>query len=171
MSSATKPFGRSSSRGSASRGGLGDVHTDEGSKIAIPSATIGTRVRTTNRIGSHNPRHRRPCLSMLHYVYAYATNSGTPRNSRGLLSCSFGFRTVVTRAAKVQEGPIRLPIAVLIISLVASGVACGYLPSSRSNPTPASTPEPEPQPVSQIRPPLTPRWVYEPWVWEDEDNT
>src|SRR5690349_15083228 len=23
----------------------------------------------------------------------------------------------------------------------------------------------------QPRPPLTPRWAYEPWVWEDEGNT
>src|SRR5690348_3244400 len=21
-----------------------------------------------------------------------------------------------------------------------------------------------------VRPPLTPRWAYEPWVWEDEEN-
>src|SRR6266511_5720398 len=27
------------------------------------------------------------------------------------------------------------------------------------------------QPAPQRpRPPLTPRWVYEPWVWEDEEN-
>jgi alpha-glucosidase (family GH31 glycosyl hydrolase) len=33
---------------------------------------------------------------------------------------------------------------------------------------PRATAQPEPPATS--RPPLTPRWVYEPWVWEDEDN-
>ncbi len=171
MSSATKPFGRSSSRGSASRGGVGDVHTDEGSKIAIPSATIGSRARTTNRIGSHNhDTDDRVSHCSTIFMHTRRQIAVLEENSRSLLSCSLRFRTVVTRAAKIQERPIRLPIAVLIISLVASGVACGYLPSSRPNPTSAATPEPEPQSVSQVRPPLTPRWVYEPWVWEDEYN-
>ena len=34
-----------------------------------------------------------------------------------------------------------------------------------------STPSPSVQTVATARPPLTPRWVYEPWVWEDQENT
>src|SRR6187200_2929686 len=26
------------------------------------------------------------------------------------------------------------------------------------------------QPADRPKPPLTPRWAYEPWVWEDEEN-
>ena len=45
--------------------------------------------------------------------------------------------------------------------LVGAACASGALPS----PTPAvQTPD-------VPRPPLTPRWVYEPWVWEDEEHT
>ncbi|MDP8921930.1 MAG: hypothetical protein M3O34_03535, partial [Chloroflexota bacterium] len=34
--------------------------------------------------------------------------------------------------------------------------------------TPVATAAPT---QAAVRPPLTPRWVYEPWVWEDEENT
>ncbi len=50
------------------------------------------------------------------------------------------------------------------------------LPRPQSPPThTAAAPMPLPFPASQAgggpRPPLTPRWAYEPWVWEDEENT
>jgi alpha-glucosidase (family GH31 glycosyl hydrolase) len=54
-----------------------------------------------------------------------------------------------------------LRVALLAILLV---VPSGCLPS----PPIGMKDEPAPPPV---RPPLTPRWVYAPWVWEDEENT
>jgi Glycosyl hydrolases family 31 len=54
-----------------------------------------------------------------------------------------------------------LRVVLLAILLL---VPSGCLPS----PTVGAKDEPAPPPV---RPPLTPRWVYEPWVWEDEENT
>jgi alpha-glucosidase (family GH31 glycosyl hydrolase) len=38
-------------------------------------------------------------------------------------------------------------------------------------PTIPSGATPEAQPPSTARPPLTPRWAYAPWVWEDQENT
>ena len=38
-------------------------------------------------------------------------------------------------------------------------------------PSTPSTPSPPVQTVATARPPLTPRWAYEPWVWEDEENS
>ena len=36
---------------------------------------------------------------------------------------------------------------------------------------PGPTSPPRPADQARPRPPLTPRWAYEPWVWEDEENT
>lgn len=54
-------------------------------------------------------------------------------------------------------------LAAALVGILLLGSACtsGALPS----PTPAA-------PTVDIpRPPLAPRWVYEPWVWEDEEHT
>jgi alpha-glucosidase (family GH31 glycosyl hydrolase) len=37
-------------------------------------------------------------------------------------------------------------------------------------PTTPSVPDPPEQPPATARPPLTPRWAYEPWAWEDETH-
>lgn len=38
-------------------------------------------------------------------------------------------------------------------------------------PSVASTPSLPGQTATSTRPPLTPRWAYEPWVWEDQENS
>lgn len=58
--------------------------------------------------------------------------------------------------------PRPAPRGLRIIILVAVLLVAGSCRSAFSG-----LPEPPPAP----RPPLTPRWAYEPWVWEDEENT
>ncbi|MGE3269261.1 MAG: TIM-barrel domain-containing protein [Chloroflexota bacterium] len=57
----------------------------------------------------------------------------------------------------------RLLVVMLLGLVVALISPLGNAISSLALSNPLSTPEPP-------RPPLTPRWAYEPWVWEDEEN-
>ena len=57
--------------------------------------------------------------------------------------------------------------AALVAAAAAAGLACG-------EPPPAEDPEVTaipPYPWPRQRPPIPPRWVFEPWVWEDDENT
>ncbi|MBA2449307.1 MAG: hypothetical protein H0V51_14905, partial [Chloroflexi bacterium] len=51
---------------------------------------------------------------------------------------------------------------IILVSVLLAGGSC--------RPAFSGLPESEPPPAAP-RPPLTPRWAYEPWVWEDEENT
>ena len=63
---------------------------------------------------------------------------------------------------------LRRPPAVLFLGLLL--IAVGY--SGARSKAPVGAIETAPLAVStDRRPPLTPRWAYEPWVWEDEENT
>jgi alpha-glucosidase (family GH31 glycosyl hydrolase) len=53
-----------------------------------------------------------------------------------------------------------LPVVVVVIAAIALVSPLGSAISSFALPVP-----------DRPRPPLTPRWAYEPWVWEDEENT
>jgi len=55
----------------------------------------------------------------------------------------------------------------LWILIVILGTACGDNPSA--GPTEAT--QPPPYPWTVLRPPIPPRWVFEPWIWEDDENT
>jgi alpha-glucosidase (family GH31 glycosyl hydrolase) len=68
-------------------------------------------------------------------------------------------------------------LRLLAASLLLSSFSCSQA-NRRSTPEVPTAPSPAevrtqatPEPRFATRPPLTPRWVYEPWVWEDERNT
>lgn len=56
------------------------------------------------------------------------------------------------------------PAGLLVATMM---LACGDAPPAERSP---SEPIP-PYPWVEGRPPIPPRWVFEPWVWEDDENT
>jgi alpha-glucosidase (family GH31 glycosyl hydrolase) len=73
---------------------------------------------------------------------------------------------VPTTTAVSEVVPTATSVAEVVQTMPPAATALPTTPP----PTPGAVPAPTAEP-SGPRPPLTPRWVYEPWVWEDEKHT